>query len=297
MPSANFKNYLHLHLLVFIAGFTAVLGKLTSISAIHLVWYRMVIALILIYAYLKLKNTSLTIRKKDLIKFSVAGIVIALHWITFFEAINVSNISITLAMLSSGAFFAALIEPIFYKRRIIWYELLFGAIVIIGISLIVQAEINYINGITLGLSSAFFSSLFSVLNGKFVKQHKASVISFYEFLSGVFFISVFMLIFDNTLTKTYFNLSLPDWIYVSLLGTICTAYAFIAAVHVMKKISPYTVVLTYNLEPIYGIIMALLFFYQYEKMSPKFYIGVVLIISTIILNGIFKLSDKRKASQ
>jgi len=297
MPSDNLKNYLNLHLLVFIAGFTAILGKLITINAIPLVWYRMSIASLLIGMYLKINKTDLRINRKTFIKFSLAGILIALHWITFFEAINQSNISITLAMFSSGAFFTALIEPIFYKRRIVWYEIMFGVIVIIGVYLIVQAEIKYINGIILGLLSAVFSSLFSVINGKFVKRHKASVISFYEFISGVFFITLFILIFGEGFNKTYFNLSFSDWMYIFILGSICTAYAFIAVVHVMKRISPYTVVLTYNLEPVYGILLALVLFQ--EKMSSGFYIGAILIISTIVFNGVLKNSIKlkRKASK
>lgn len=292
MPNDNLKNYLHLHLLVFIAGFTAVLGKLITINAIPLVWFRMLIASLLISIYLKVNKTDLKINKNTFIKFSLAGILIALHWITFFEAINQSNISITLAMFSSGAFFAALIEPIFYKRRIVWYEMVFGLIVIIGVYLIVQAEVKYINGIILGLLSALFSSLFSVINGKFVERYKASVISFYELMSGAFFITLFILIFGDGFNKNYFNISFSDWTYIFILGSVCTAYAFIAAVHVMKKISPYTVILTYNLEPVYGILMALLLFQ--EKMSSEFYIGAILIISTIVFNGILKNSNKLK---
>lgn len=292
MPNDNLKNYLHLHLLVFIAGFTAVLGKLITINAIPLVWFRMLIASLLISVYLKVNKTDLKINKNTFIKFSLAGILIALHWITFFEAINQSNISITLAMFSSGAFFAALIEPIFYKRRIVWYEMVFGLIVIIGVYLIVQAEVKYINGIILGLLSALFSSLFSVINGKFVERYKASVISFYELMSGAFFITLFILIFGDGFNKNYFNISFSDWTYIFILGSVCTAYAFIAAVHVMKKISPYTVILTYNLEPVYGILMALLLFQ--EKMSSEFYIGAILIISTIVFNGILKNSNKLK---
>lgn len=292
MPNDKISNYLHLHILVFIAGFTAILGKLISISAIDLVWYRMVIATVLIAFFLKLKKTNLKISFKTAVKFSLAGIIIALHWITFFEAINQSNISITLAMFSTGAFFAALIEPLFYKRRIILYEIVFGVIVIIGVYLIVLTEIKYINGIILGIISAVFSSSFSVMNGRFVETHKASVISFYEFISGVCFISLFIMIFGNGFANHYFKLSFSDWQYVIILGSLCTAYAFIAAVHVMKKISPFSVVLTYNLEPIYGIILGFILFPETETMHAKFYIGAILIISTIVLNSIIKNRKK-----
>jgi drug/metabolite transporter (DMT)-like permease len=192
MPNAKFKNYLHLHFLVFIAGFTAILGELITIKAIPLVWYRMIIASILMFIYIKIAKVKLKINLKSILRLSIAGVIIALHWITFFGAIDEANISITLAMFSTGAFFASLIEPIIYKRSIIWYEILFGIIVIAGVFIITQSEIKYLTGIILGISSAFLSSLFAVLNGSFLKQHSATVISFYEFLSGVFFISIYI---------------------------------------------------------------------------------------------------------
>lgn len=288
MPNAKLKNYLHLHFLVFIAGFTAILGELITIKAIPLVWFRMVMAAILMFVYIKIAKVKLQIKPKSVLRLSIAGIIIALHWITFFAAIDEANISIALAMFSTGAFFASFIEPIIYKRTIIWYEILFGVIVIIGVFIITQSEIKYITGIILGISSAFLSSLFAVLNGKFLKQHTATVISFYEFLSGVLFISIYILLFENGFSAEFFNLSSSDYGYLFILASICTAYAFIAAVYVMKLISPYTVVLTYNLEPIYGIVMAIILFPEKEKMSTSFYYGAAIIISTVLLNGILK---------
>ncbi|MCF6295936.1 MAG: DMT family transporter [Flavobacteriaceae bacterium] len=294
MQKDKLKNYLHLHLLVFIAGFTAILGELISINAVPLVWYRMVIATILMLLFIKFRKINISISFKTFVKFAIAGIIIALHWITFFESIKQSNISIALAMFSTGAFFASLIEPIFFKRKIVWYEILFGILIIFGVILITKAELQYINGIILGISAALFSTLFAVINGKFVKRYSASVISIYEFISGVFFISMFIIFFGEGFSFEFFNLSGSDWTYLFILASICTAYAFIAAVHVMKYISPYTVVLSYNLEPIYGIVLAIILFPQKEKMSTEFYIGVVIIISTVILNGILKNSNKLK---
>ena len=298
MLSDKLKNYIHLHLLVFIAGFTAILGELISINAIPLVWFRMLIASVLMLVYIKILKVKIRITLKTCIKFSIAGIFIALHWITFFESIKQSNISIALAMFSTGAFFASFIEPIFFKRKVIWYEILFGILVIIGVWIITKTEIKYINGIILGILSALFSTIFAVINGKFVERYSASVISFYEFISGVFFISVFISLFGNGFDTDFFNLSFSDWKYLIILGSICTAYAFIAAVHVMKHISPYTVVLTYNLEPIYGITLAIILFPTKEKMSAEFYLGATIIICTVLLNGIIKNSKnlKRKTS-
>lgn len=229
----------------------------------------------------------------------MAGIVIALHWITFYGAIKVANISIALAMFSTGAFFASLIEPFFYKRKVIAYEIIFGLIVIIGIYLIVQSEIEHLYGMILGIISAFLSSLFAVLNGKFLEQHSATKISFYEFISGVVFITIFIAFFGEGFTSTFFDISISDFGYLTILASICTAYAFIASVYVMRYISPYTVVLTYNLEPIYGVILALILFPETEVMSSSFYIGAIIILSVVLLNGILKnlkfLKKKTKA--
>ncbi len=290
------KNYLHLHFLVFIAGFTAVLGELITISAIPLVWFRMIMASILMLVYILIAKVKLKVSPKAIIKFSLAGIIIALHWITFFGAIDESNISITLAMFSTGAFFASFIEPIIYKRAVVWYEILFGIIVIIGVFVITQSEIKYLNGIILGIISAFLSSLFAVLNGSFLKQHTATVISFYEFISGVIFISIYILLFSKGFSADFFNLIPSDFGYLFILASICTAYAFIASVYVMKLISPYTVILTYNLEPVYGILLAILVFPEKEKMTPEFYYGAIIIIATVMLNAVLKniRSLKRK---
>ncbi|GGI57278.1 DMT family transporter [Winogradskyella haliclonae] len=297
MPKGNLKHYLHLHFLVFIAGFTAILGELITIGSFALVWFRMLIAAVLMLLYIKITKKQLRINKRLALQLAIAGAIIAAHWITFFEAINQSNVSITLAMFSSGAFFASFIEPIFFKRSVLWYEILFGVIVIFGVSLITQGELKYINGIVLGLSSALFSTLFAVINGKLILKHKASVISFYEFVSGVFFITIGILFFYDGFTKEFFSLSNSDWIYIFILASICTAYAFIAAVEIMKYISPFTVILSYNLEPVYGILLALYFFPEKEQMSTQFYYGAIVIICAVILDAIFKNRRKNKIAK
>lgn len=297
MPNAKLKNYLHLHFLVFIAGFTAILGELISISAIPLVWFRMLIASTLIFIYIKVLKINISITPNGILRLSFAGIIIALHWITFFAAIDASNVSIALSMFSTGAFFASFIEPLIFKRKIVWYEILFGIIVIVGVFVITQSEIKYISGILLGMSSAFFASFFAVLNGKFMQKYTATVISFYEFISGVAFISVFLLFIDDGFSSEFFSLSISDFGYLFILGSVCTAYAFLAAVHVMKYLSPYTVVLTFNMEPIYGIVAAILIFPEKEKMSTNFYLGASIIIIAVLLNGILKNSKKLKRKQ
>lgn len=290
---SKLKNYLHLHFIVFIWGFTAVLGKLITIDALPLVWYRMSIATLLILVYIGIKKFKLRVSLKTLITLIIAGIVIALHWVTFFMAIKVSNVSIALATMSTGAFFTALLEPIWYGRKMIWYEIVFGVIVIFGLLIIFNVETQYLYGMLLALASSFFSAIFSLMNGKLVQNEKPSVISFYELGSGVLFLSIFLAI-QGDFKYSFFQLSLNDWAFIFILASFCTAYAFIASVKVMKYISPYTVMLTINLEPVYGIILAFIILGDSERMNPLFYIGALIIIATVIANGILKNKGRLK---
>jgi len=266
---------------------------LISLEAIPLVWYRMFLAVIIIFVFLKIKKENLRFSIKTLAGFAVAGVIIALHWLTFFGAIKASNVSVTLAVLSTGAFFASLLEPLLYGRKVIVYEVLFGILVIAGLYIIFDVEASYTTGILLALASAFLSALFSVINGKFVLKHKASAISFYELMFGVMGISIY-LAFSGSFTAAFFTVSTHDWIYLLILASACTAYAFIASIHVMKWISPYTVMLTINMEPIYGIILALMILGDSEKMGPQFYYGAILILLTVLANGIIKMTLERK---
>jgi len=293
MRNDKLLNYLHLHFIVFIWGFTAVLGALISIEAIPLVWYRMLLATGFVFIWIWLRKEKLRFPPKTIAAFFLSGLIIALHWLAFFGAIKVSNVSVTLAIMSTGAFFTSLLEPLLHKRRVIWYEVLFGFIVIIGLYIIFKVESQYVWGIVLALCASFLGSLFSVINGKFAVKYKASVISFYELLSGTFCITVFLAI-SGSFDTTFFKLSSNDWIYLVILASICTAYAFIASIHVMKWLSPYTVMLTINMEPVYGIILALMILGDSENMSPQFYYGASIILVTVAANGILKISHERK---
>lgn len=299
MPNDKLRSYLHFHVIVFIWGFTAVLGALISLDAVPLVWYRMFMASFFILLWIKWKKKSLKLAPKRVRVMIIAGLVIAVHWLTFFGAIKVSNVSITLALLSTGAFFTSIMEPIFYKRKIIWYEILFGLIVILGLYIIFKVESEYVLGIILALSSAFLSAVFALINGKLAKHEDASVISFYELLTGAMGISVYLLFLTFTgseegFSNAFFNISASDLGFLLILASVCTAYAFIASVAVMKHLSPYTVMLTINLEPVYGILLAFWIFGSDEKMDAGFYYGAAIILSTVILNGILKTKRKIK---
>ncbi|OWP83913.1 EamA family transporter [Flavobacterium davisii] len=291
LKDKTFTSYLHLHFIVFIWGFTAVLGALITLEALPLVWFRMSIAALFILIYVFFSKISLRITIQSLIRYLLAGLVIALHWYTFFQAIKVSNISITLACLSTGAFFTSLLEPIFFRRKIILYEVALGLMVIAGLYLIFKVEMKYFQGILLALTSAFLSASFSIINGKLAKNDTPTVISFYELLGGILFFSLFLL-FTGSFNYSFFQISMNDLLWMAVLSSVCTAYAFIVSVQVMKYLSPYTVMLTINLEPIYGIILALWVFGDKEKMNSQFYLGTFIILTTVILNGILKNKNK-----
>jgi drug/metabolite transporter (DMT)-like permease len=287
MPSDNVKSYLHLHFIVFIWGFTAILGALISLEALPLVWFRMLFAVGFIAIYIYYKKLSLKVPIKLRMQLLFSGLIIALHWFTFFHAIKISNISITLACLSTGALFASLLEPILYGKKIVFYEVFFGLLVVLGLYIIFNVEGNYFWGMITALTSAFLSALFAVINSRLVKSYDATIISFYELSGGVLFFTI-ILLFGERFSAEFFQLSIKDLLYLLLLSSVCTAYAFIASTSVMKFLSPYTVMLTINLEPIYGIILAVLIFQEKEKMSFEFYIGAFIILLTVLLNALLK---------
>ena len=287
MPENSIKNYLLLHLIVFIWGFTAILGALITIEAIPLVFFRMGLAVFFIVLFFLIKKKSFTVDKRGLVKFLFTGIIIATHWIFFFKAIKVSNVSVALVTMSTGAFFTSLIEPVLFKRKIKALEIVLGILVILGLYIIFNFESQYKLGIIYALISSFLGALFAVLNGLFIKKYDANTISLYQLFFGTVFVA-FYLFFANKFSIHFFQLSVSDWGYLFLLSSICTAYAFIASVKVMKYLSPYTVMLTINLEPVYAIILALFIFGDKEKMNPEFYLGACIVLGVVLLNGIIK---------
>ena len=292
----SLKYLLLLHLVVLIFGFTGILGKLISIPSELLVWYRMLIASISLGIYLKLRGKSLTLKKGAQYKVTAVGFIIAAHWIFFFEAIKQSNVSITLASLATASIFTALLEPIFFKKKIQYYELLLGALVVLGLYFIFQFETDNAIGIILGVIAAFLASLFTVINGRFIEKYDAERISLYELSGGVLAISLYFVL---GLSDDPFSLQIPltDLFWLIILGVICTAFAFVASVEVMKELTPFTVSLSINLEPIYGIILAFLIFGEEEKMSLGFYGGTILILSSIFINVWLKRRARKRAQK
>jgi len=287
---SQLKSYAKLHFIIFIWGFTAVLGALIHLDYLALTWYRMGLASIflLIYILLSRRERHLLnlVNFKQQRQYLWGGIIIALHWLAFFYAIKVSNVSITLVTMSSGAFFTSLLEPVLFKRKIYLYEILLGILILAGFFILLKVEKIDFTGVFFALIAAFLSGLFSVLNGLYVKQQSGVQLSFFQLFYGFMFLSL-VLLFRGDL----FQLSVPapmDWLYLIILASICTAYAFTASISLMKHLSPYTVMLSINLEPVYGIILAVLILGDKEKMSQGFYFGALIILIIIILNSVIK---------
>ena len=275
-----FRHYAHLHFIVILLGFTAILGALISIDAIPLVWFRMFLAAVGLFIYLKYKRISISLTLKEQIHLYAIGLLVALHWVTFFHAIKVSNVSVTLGVFASTTLFTSFLEPFLQKRKVLWLEVLIGLVIIGGIYLIFQYEMEYVEGILFSLLSAFLNGLFVVLNRNISRRWNPALISFYEMIGGFLGISLF-LIFSGTIFTHLTSLGLRDFIWILILGFLCTSYAFAAIVEIMKELSAYTVVLAINLEPVYGIILAFFIFGEAERMSGGFYLGTLIIIISV----------------
>lgn len=283
MFTRNVKYQIWLHLIVVVFGFTAVLGKLITLPATTLVWYRMLIAVLGLLVYLVAVGGPIRLPRAGAIKACATGLLTALHWILFFESIKQSTVSVALVCLSSAAFFTALLEPIVYRRRLKVHEILFGLLVFLGLYCIFRFETQYRTGMLLGVLAALVGSLFVVINGKLVSQYDARSLSCHELVGGFIGISLYLFIFAAP-DATHFVLTLADGVYLLVLGLVCTAFAFTAGIEVMKEVSPFTFALTINLEPVYGIVLALLIFGESERMTLGFYLGALLVILTIFGN-------------
>ena len=282
-----------LHLIVFLWGFTAILGKLIHANAEVLVFYRMLFASVFLYLFIRIiKKDSIKVSKKLLLKLVGIGSLMAFHWLFFFSSIKVSNVSIALSCLGTSTLFAALLEPLIFKRKIDLSEIVMGIVIVICISLIFKVEFQYKLGIIYGLICALLGTIFSVFNGKLYGKTSSGNIIFYEIFGGFLVISLYY-VFSGHISQIG-EISYRDLALLTLLASIFTAYPMFESVNLMKYISPFTLILTVNLEPIYGIILAFFIFGESEKMSAVFYGASLVMILAIVINGVIKARKKSK---
>ncbi|GAB4206816.1 MAG: DMT family transporter [Bacteroidia bacterium] len=288
------RYYVILHAIVLVWGFTPVLGRFITLDAWQLVWWRLCLIVPVMFLFLFLKKSIRFFpEKKHLKKMILIGSLIAFHWVCFYGAIKVSNISITMAAFSSATLFTSFVEPFFYKRKIRMYELLLGILIMAGISIIFSVSFEYKWGLLLGLLAALLSSVFSVLNSLLAKEVPSVQISTYELFFGWMVLSVYLFA-AGYFDKSFFEVDIHNWMGLSLLSYVCTTIPFIVAIDLTRHISPYTINLTVNLESIYGIILAMIFYKENKYLNGNFYIGFAMILSAIFLNAYFQYLQRKK---
>ena len=281
---ASSKEYLKLHFIVFLWGFSAIIGKLISIPAVEMVWYRAIFSALGMGGFIYLSRGSFKVSRPDLFRLLGIGGIVAIHWIAFFGSARVSNVSVSLVGFATNSLWTALLEPWFNRTRIKKYELLLGLVVITGLYIIFSFDFHYKLGLLIGVFAGFTSAFFSVLNSRMVQSNSARTINFYEMI-GVEIVTVLFLPFVDAFGIDIALPKLPpamDLVYIAILAGVCSVYAYAVAVELMKRISVFMIQLTLNLEPVYGIIMAVIIFGQQEKMNLNFYVGTLVILSAVL---------------
>ena len=282
-----------LHLIVFLWGFTAILGKMISAEAPTIVFYRMSLAAFFLFIFIRFfKKQSLQVSKKLLFQLIGIGGMMAIHWLCFFHSIKVSNVAIALCCLATSTLFASILEPLVFKRKLDVSEVVIGVIILACIALIFKIEFQYKVGIFYGILAALFGTFFSVLNGKLYGKTTSGNIIFYEIFGGWALAALFFLFSGQIFAVTEINYR--DLALITLLAGVFTAYPMLESVSLMKYISPFTLILTVNLEPVYGIILAFFIFGESEKMTPIFYIASLVMVVAIVVNGILKNRRAKK---
>jgi drug/metabolite transporter (DMT)-like permease len=283
--TASPRDYLHLHFLVVIWGFTAILGLLIQIPAVEMVFYRTLLAASGLALVLRIRRLRFGIGRRHILQIIATGFLIAGHWILFFGSARVSTASVCLAGMATTSFWTSFLEPWMTGRRVRWYEVMLGLVVMAGLYLIFHFEFGHALGLLMALGSALLAALFTVINSKLTRHHHPFTITFYEMVGATAIIALFFPIYRLTLAeggRIRLEITAMDLLYLSLLAFVCTVYAYSASVHLMKRISAFAMNLTVNLEPVYGILLAVLIFGDREKMQPGFYLGASVILISVL---------------
>ena len=277
------KALIQLHIAVFLAGFTAILGKLITLNEGLLVWFRLLITVVTLGFILLFKKQLQRISFKELMKIFGVGIIVAVHWVTFYGSVKYANISVALVCFSATGFFTSFFEPLILKRKIALIEVALGLIAITGIYIIFDFHPQYKLGIIFGIISAVGSALFPVFNKKLLLTHSPKILTFYELGGGLLALTVLVPFYLMQFPALYIMPTTSDWLWLLVLAWLCTVLSFDLQLNALKKISAFTANLTYNLEPVYGIILAFIFFKENEKLNQAFYIGVLFILLAVVL--------------
>jgi drug/metabolite transporter (DMT)-like permease len=291
------KAYLYMHLSILLWGLTGVLGRGIQLQAGLLVWYRMLITVISMFAFIIYKGQSLKIGRNDLFKLIGIGTVLMIHWLFFYGAIKFANVSIALTMLASQGLFTALLEPLVRKKKFRWDELIFGITAIIGISLIFRVEQLYATGIIFGLLASFVGAFFNILNKDVVNRHSPLVVSFYEIAAGLLMLTIAMPFYISYFHPDKILPSQLDWALLLVLGILCTHVTLVLSLAALKELSVFTLNLSINLEPVYTIALAFLIFHENKQLHTGFFIGAAIIMLSVLLETYFQSRKSTSAPQ
>ena len=294
MPG-NFRYHLLLHAIIFIWGFTGILGKLIHLDSLAIVWWRVIIAFVALGVFLKIRGNKIHVPpRKKIFAIIGVGVLVALHWISFYKSIQLSTASLGILCLSTTTLHVSWLEPILMKRRFLWSEF-FSGILIIGALVFVSDDFNATEylALSVGLFSALMAALFSIFNAKLVVDTPSSTISFYEFGTAIVFLTVVLAI-EGSLNASLFQMTLSDLLWLLFLGTVCTSFAFLVVVDLVKRLGTFTVSLSINMEPVYTILLAIFILKENKNLGYSFYVGSAIIVSVVIANAIIKYRMKSR---
>jgi len=277
------KAFIQLHIAVLFAGFTAILGRLIDLNEGMLVLYRMLLSALTLAIILFFRKELIKISFKNILMLFGIGAIIALHWVTFYGSIKYSNVSVSVTCLSAIGFFTSFLEPLITRRKLDTTEVLLGLLAIAGIYLIFNFYPEYKTGIIFGILSALLACLFSIFNKKILRNFSSQIVTLYEMAGGFIALCFILPFYFRFFPPEYFLPTLSDWMWLLVLAWICTVFAFILSLNALKKISAFTVNLSYNLEPVYSIILAFIIFNENKFLGTGFYLGFSLILLAIIL--------------
>ena len=280
------KAFFQLHTAVFLAGFTGVLGRLITLNEVVLVWYRLMITCVVLWLSLLVRKRKPAASRKLFFQASSVGFILALHWVTFYAGIKIANVSTALVCLSAMGFFTAILEPVLLRKTFDIREILLGLLAIGGVSIIFHFDPRYKLGIVISLFSAFLASIFPVLNRQILQKMDAETAARYQLSGGFLFITLLIPVYLHFFPVGRLLPSLSDIGWLLVLALLCTVLAFELFMKALQKIPAFTVNLSYNLEPIYGVALAFLIYREDKELSPGFYYGFLLIIVAVVLQTI-----------
>ena len=289
------KAFIQLHIAVFLAGFTAILGKLIAVNEGMLVWYRLLLTVVSLLILMFFKKQLTRLPLKEAVRILGVGLIVAIHWVAFYGSIKYGNVSIALVCLSASGFFTAFLEPLITGRQLLISEIILGLLSIAGIYIIFDFHPQYKTGITFGIISAIGSSLFPIFNKQLLTRHNPITLTLYELGGGLLALSLLLPFYLQVFPAGNFIPAAADWFWLVVLAWACTILSFDLQLNALKKLSAFTANLAYNLEPVYGIILAFIIFNENRSFNVHFYLGVGLILLSVIFQtGLVWFEKKRK---